>query len=338
MPQFIFGNFINTTLSAAVTSTDTSLSVTSATNFPTLETGHQIPVTLINAATQTVYEIIYVTAISGTTITVLRGQEGTVAQAWSIGDLVKGCITAATVSPSPGTHSPVSSETLPVTLGTLKVTPGTLTEDITLTTPNAGDPGSETTIYGSASAYTTTVSTGVTSGSPYIEMPDGSQVYSYVIPASSPGAGIKIVWDGTNYKGETFGTVIVSPATASNEAVQLGQVANTGSQIYTSGSVTDGTSLTATSGTFTAPTTGFLMIFGSCQRSASAENPPMTCTASLAGLVTLFNSPNNAYGSAGGVWKLPMTAGQSTTFTIAMTLSAAASAWAGAVGLFIPTP
>ena len=185
MPQFIFGNFINTTLSAAATSTDTSLSVTSATNFPTLETGQQIPVTLINAATQTVYEIIYVTAISGTTITVLRGQEGTVAQAWSIGDLVKGCITAATVSPSPGTHSPVSSETLPVTLGTLKVTPGTLTEDITLTTPNAGDPGSETTIYGSASAYTTTVSTGVTSGSPYIEMPDGSQVYSYVIPAWS---------------------------------------------------------------------------------------------------------------------------------------------------------
>ena len=207
MPQFVFSNFINTTLSAAVTSTDTSLSVTSATNFPTLETGQQIPVTLINAATQTVYEIIYVTAISGTTITVLRGQEGTVAQAWSIGDLVKGCITAATVSPSPGTHSPVSSETLPVTLGTLKVTPGTLTEDITLTTPNAGDPGSETTIYGSASAYTTTVSTGVTSGSPYIELPDGSQVYSYVIPASSPGAGIRIVWDGTNYRATMFGQV-----------------------------------------------------------------------------------------------------------------------------------
>lgn len=226
MPQFIFGNFINTTLSAAATSTDTSLSVTSATNFPTLETGQQLPITLINAATQTVYEIIYVTAISGTTITVLRGQEGTVAQAWSIGDLVKGCITTATVSPSPGTHSPVSSETLPVTLGTLKVTPGTLTEDITLTTPNAGDPGSETTIYGSASAYTTTVSTGVTSGSPYIELPDGSQVYSYVIPASSPTAGIRLVWDGTNYRATTFGATIVAPAVASNEAVNLGQFVN----------------------------------------------------------------------------------------------------------------
>ena len=226
MPQFVFSNFISTTLSAAATSTDTSLSVTSATNFPTLETGQQLPITLINAATQTVYEIIYVTAISGTTLTVLRGQEGTVAQAWSIGDLVKGCITAATVSPSPGTHSPVSSETLPVTLGTLKVTPGTLTEDITLTTPNAGDPGSETTIYGSASAYTTTVSTGVTSGSPYIELPDGSQVYSYVIPASSPGAGIRLDFDGTNYRATTFGPTIVANASVANQAVALGQFIN----------------------------------------------------------------------------------------------------------------
>ena len=246
MPQFIFGNFINTTLSAAATSTDTSLSVTSATNFPTLETGQQLPITLINAATQTVYEIIYVTAISGTTLTVLRGQEGTVAQAWSIGDLVKGCITAATVSPSPGTHSPVSSETLPVTLGTLKVTPGTLTEDITLTTPNAGDPGSETTIYGSASAYTTTVSTGVTSGSPYIELPDGSQVYSYVIPASSPTAGIRLVWDGTNYRATSFGANALTPQRGCVTVYSYGAPGNGlaldpfGNRIDTSNTTTNG--------------------------------------------------------------------------------------------------
>ena len=122
---------------------------------------------------------------------------------------------------NPVVIAPTASETLPVGTRVI-VMPPALTADITLTT---GSPpvGGEAIIYGSAAAYTTTVASPVTSGSPYIEMPDGSQVYSYVIPASSPGAGIRIVWDGTNYRATTFGTTIVAPATASNEAVQLGQ-------------------------------------------------------------------------------------------------------------------
>ena len=223
MPQFIFANFVQTTLSATASTTDTSLSVTSDANIPALASGQQFPLTLVDAATETIFEIVYVTAVSGTTLTVLRAQEGTVAQDWKIGDLVKGSPTTATTSPSPGTHYPIASETLPTTLGKLSVLPGALTADITLTLPGSGDAGSETTIYGSAAAYTTTVASPVTSGSPYIEMPDGSQVYSYVIPASSPGAGIRIVWDGTNYRGFTFGQTIVAPATAANQAPQLGQ-------------------------------------------------------------------------------------------------------------------
>ena len=117
--------------------------------------------------------------------------------------------------------APTASQTLPNNQKVICQT-GTLTADITLTT---GSPpvGGEAIIYGSAAAYTTTVSTGVTSGSPYIEMPDGSQVYSYVIPASSPGAGIRLDFDGTNYRGFTFGQTIVAPATANNQAVNLGQ-------------------------------------------------------------------------------------------------------------------
>ena len=133
--------------------------------------------------------------------------------------------------------APTASQTLPNNQKVICQT-GTLTADITLTT---GSPpvGGEAIIYGSAAAYTTTVSTGVTSGSPYIEMPDGSQVYSYVIPASSPGAGIRLVWDGTNYRATTFGPTIVAPATADNEAVNLGQfpvsVAGNGYQKFPSG-------------------------------------------------------------------------------------------------------
>ena len=118
--------------------------------------------------------------------------------------------------------APTASQTLPNNQKVICQT-GALTADITLTT---GSPpvGGEAIIYGSAAAYTTTVSTGVTSGSPYIEMPDGSQVYSYAIPASSPGAGIRIVWDGTNYRGFTFGQTIVASATAPNQAVALVQL------------------------------------------------------------------------------------------------------------------
>ena len=123
---------------------------------------------------------------------------------------------------NPVVIAPAASETLPVGTRVI-VMPPALTADITLTTPNAGNEGDELLVFGSAAAYTTTVSTGVTSGSPYIEMPDGSQVYSYVIPASSPGAGIRIVWDGTNYRATTFGQTIVALATASNQAPQLGQ-------------------------------------------------------------------------------------------------------------------
>ena len=205
--QFIAADFVQTTLSAAATSTDTSLSITSATGIPALVDGQALPITLINAATQTVYEICYITAISGTTITVLRGQEGTVAQSWSIGDLVKSCRTSGTTGSVVGTLVPAGSFTLPAGTSRTLVLTDSITADSTFTLPAAPLAGTGFTVFGSAAAYTTTVASPVTSGSPYIEMPDGSQVYSYVIPASSPGAGIRLDFDGTNYRATTFGQV-----------------------------------------------------------------------------------------------------------------------------------
>ena len=205
--QFIAADFVQTTLSAAATSTDTSLSITSATGIPALVDGQALPITLINAATQTVYEICYITAISGTTITVLRGQEGTVAQSWSIGDLVKSCRTSGTTGSVVGTLVPAGSFTLPAGNSPTLILTDSITADSTFTLPAAPLAGTGFTVFGSTAAYTTTVASPVTSGSPYIEMPDGSQVYSYVIPASSPGAGIRLDFDGTNYRATTFGQV-----------------------------------------------------------------------------------------------------------------------------------
>lgn len=94
MTQFIFANNVNTTLFSAAASGATTITLLSATNLPTLSSGQVFPLTLNDASTRTVFEIVYVTAIIGTTLTVLRGQEGTAAQNWNAGDYAFGTITA----------------------------------------------------------------------------------------------------------------------------------------------------------------------------------------------------------------------------------------------------
>jgi hypothetical protein len=166
-----------------------------------------------------------VTGVSGATLTVERAQEGTSAQNWNIGDLAYSNGSSGTFAPITAVHSPVESETLP-TANKMIVTPGALTADITLTLPASPVVGQEYIIFGSSAAYIVTVQTSVTSGTPFIGLPDESIVYSWVISGESSMAGIVCVWDGTNWRGRTFGTTVVSDATANNEAVALGQLTN----------------------------------------------------------------------------------------------------------------
>ena len=254
MTAFVFVNYVDTTLAAAASSTATSLSLSSSANLPVLGPGEVMPLTLNDAATGLVYEIVYVTAISGTTLTVLRGQEGTAAQNWSSGDYAFVSPTADTVAPVAGTHSPVASETLPA-VNHLVVTPGTLTAAIDLTLNDQAVAGSSVTVFGSASDYTVTVQSPVTSGSPYIELPDGSQVYSWTIPASSPTQGIHFDWDGTNWRARTFGQEVVAPATQNNAAVRLGQFG-----VYSNSASSSSATSMSTSVSFTAPCSGILFI------------------------------------------------------------------------------
>jgi len=123
--------------------------------------------------------------------------------------------------------TPTASET--ITLGNTletEVQPSSgITADITLTLEPGSVEGQGATFYGSASASgSVTVASNVTTGSPYIELPDGSQVYSWTIPAASPSQGIRVDWDGTNWRARTFGATVVAPATSSNKAVNLGQL------------------------------------------------------------------------------------------------------------------
>lgn len=102
MTTYIFANNVDTTLGAAALSTDTSLTLASSTNLPTLAAGQIMPLTLNDAATEQIYEIVYVTAITGPVLTVIRAQEGTGAQNWALGDYAFSTQTARTTAPVNG--------------------------------------------------------------------------------------------------------------------------------------------------------------------------------------------------------------------------------------------
>ncbi|MHB1659857.1 MAG: hypothetical protein ACYCRF_11230 [Acidithiobacillus sp.] len=101
MSSFVFANFLRTTLSAAVSSGSTTLSLASSANLPTLTAGQQLPVLLQDAATGNIHEVCYATAINSTTLTVLRAQEGTGALTWSVGDYVYTTVTAGSFASLP---------------------------------------------------------------------------------------------------------------------------------------------------------------------------------------------------------------------------------------------
>lgn len=87
MPIFTFANNVNTTLASPVSNSATTITLASTANLPTtIPAGQVLAITLNDAATRQNYEVMYATARTGATLTVLRAQEGTSALAWLTGD------------------------------------------------------------------------------------------------------------------------------------------------------------------------------------------------------------------------------------------------------------
>ena len=334
--QFLFPNFYNTTLSASLSSTATTMSVTTSTGLPTLLSGQVIPLILTpKSSPGSTYEIVYVTDISGTTLTIERGMEGTSAQTWNSGDIVLCGPTGESVSPVRSWHAPVASETLPVG-NDLLVMPGTLGAAITLTLPSTGMVvGNKYRIYGSASAYAVTVALSNSTGSPFIHLPDGTEVYSYVLPASASQNGIELEWDGTNWKGFNFGIMNIPNATAPANPVALGQVLN-GVAPVAAYSNTNSASFSATTGTLTAPCNGYALVIASFN-SSSATLSGTGVASSLSGLVTVLNPDAGNYFNQ-SIWYLPMSEGQSSTFTATLSQNTAGAATVVLFAFFQPNP
>lgn len=82
-------NNFATSLSAGIASGSTTLPLDTTAGLPTLDGGAYVYLTLQQALRPSVIEIVKVTAIAGNSVTVVRGQDGTLAQAFAAGDYVR---------------------------------------------------------------------------------------------------------------------------------------------------------------------------------------------------------------------------------------------------------
>ena len=87
-----FANNAYSTLSAGITDAATSFDVASVSTFPTIGVSDHMYLSIVGSA---YVEIIKVTGVSGTTLTVVRGQDGTTGTAHDSGDRVELRVTTA---------------------------------------------------------------------------------------------------------------------------------------------------------------------------------------------------------------------------------------------------
>lgn len=105
-------NNAQTVLAAGISSSATSLTVNTGTGslFPSPASGTSFfKLTLVDAATGLITEIVHVTARSGDVMTIERAQEGTVARAWSANDIAANMMTAGTLGYILSNYQPLDS-------------------------------------------------------------------------------------------------------------------------------------------------------------------------------------------------------------------------------------
>ena len=256
MTTYVIPNLFQTTLSSALSSSGTTVTVASTDNLPTLSSGQVMPLILNDAATRNVYEICYVTAITGASLTLERGQEGTSAVAWSIGDYCYSAFTEGTGAASSGdptktfqvANATTSKEAVNLSqVSGMYVSTGqdgsnviSITASSTLT---AAQSGHQIDCWGASSSLMLTlpaVSKGlnylilpcsqqltISSGSTSMILSDGSSVTSVSNSLSSVGNPETYFFvtaheNGASWRVAQFGQTVVASADALNQAINWG--------------------------------------------------------------------------------------------------------------------
>lgn len=154
MTTFVFANNINTALAGSISPSATTISVASTANLPaSIPGGQYLVITVNDAATRQNFEIMYATAISGSTLTVVRAQEGTTALSWLTGDYIYSAPTAGQMQ-SFGAGGVTSFNTR---TGAVTLTSSDVTSALTYTPFNqaGGAIGGNTTVNGTIRATST---------------------------------------------------------------------------------------------------------------------------------------------------------------------------------------
>ena len=314
-------NNASTTLGAALTTGATTIVVVNGAAFPSPGLNQYFTLTLNDVATGLLYEVCYCTARTGNSLTVLRAQEGTSALTWALGDYAYNSDTEATIlaglSFSSG-NNPVLPFTIPAShRGVVQYcgATGTITIPPVATIPD----GFLCPIVCNSTTATITVNT----NSATVALPGGDVTGSFTITGYQ--SGVTLQWNLSASKWNS----VASPG------VTLGQVLNT----YPVGNSTTATtnSISSTTRTLTAPSNGYAMVYGYTSIDPLAENLiTATLSASLAGYVQLTADFNGNLDSQWGY--LPMSAGQSSTFTMVGTQTNPTLMTASVLAWFVPLP
>lgn len=175
MAVFLFANNANSTLAGPINSSVTSLNLASGQGalFPNPSAGQQFALTLTDAATGLLTEIMYCTARTGDTLTVVRAQENTTAQSWIAGDLAANLVTAGQMAANVQTSSLYPSRIV------------TLSGVFTITTADAnGHVGLNRTT--SLGASSTTLPSGAQAGQTYWIDDLGANFNAYPVTVNAP--------------------------------------------------------------------------------------------------------------------------------------------------------
>jgi hypothetical protein len=95
----LWSNNAATTIAGPLTTSNITITLAAGdgAKFPSPTGGDYFVATIYDQATKTINEIVHCTARSGDLVTVVRGQEGTTAEAWNAGDIFANLVTADTL-------------------------------------------------------------------------------------------------------------------------------------------------------------------------------------------------------------------------------------------------
>ena len=313
MANMLFANNCNTTLSSSLTNVATTMSVTSATGFPAPTGSQYFYCTLADAATQTTIEIVKVTAVSGTTFTIVRGQDGTTGTIFASGAvvslrLVRANLTDFALLDEANTFTGANAYGTPASI-VLTNASGTASININ------GTVGATT---ASTGAFTTLSASSTVSGT-------GFSTYL----ASPPAIGGTAAASGKFTTLAATGVFTASAGTAALPSIVTSSGSTSG--FYSSTANVLGVAISATSiGTFTSTGLNGMAVGATTASTGAFTTLSASSTVSGTGFSTYLASPPAIGGTAaaavtgsnlmssGGVWAKGLYAG--TTYTDGMVI------------------